>query len=392
MRALLPVLAVLLSACNVPFQEPVDFPRHRPLEARIAPGDHSSRQVRFHLSRPAYVAVFEVVPGAGVTVLYPSRGSAGRRLRSGWHSPSAHAARSAWRYGSRGDGRPRYLYLLASDRPLRIEPFARSPSALRRALGPHAFAGHDPRRTMAMLDDLVLGAGFDQDWTRDVYMEWPEQRRREERVAYRCSTGQVIRVPSTATRADVQRICGRFKPSTPAQAPRRDTTTVRKPSNRRPEARPEAEAPRRPAARPSTATPRQRSSDGNEVEREKLDQRRPRAAPVPPPEARRPESRPADAAPLAVVADGPVAAPSPAPAAREGRGRPGPLPAPAAGLEERPAWSTRPDPRPEAEAPAPSRQQAPEPEAPGRVEEPVGGVSPGDPTAAEPTRPRGSEH
>lgn len=281
MRALVPVLAVLLTGCNLPIPEPGDFPRHRPLQARIAPADHSSRQIRFHLSRPAYVAVFEVVPGAGVSLLYPSYRGADRRLHAGWHSPSSRFARSAWRHRSWTENRPRYLYLIASDRPLMVERFARSPSALRHELGPYAFASHDPRRTMSMLDDLVLGPRADQEWTRDVYVQWPEQRMRDERVAYRCSTGQVIRVPATATRTDVQRICARYERTVREDHPRRDTTTVRKPSKRRPEARPEAEAPRRPAARPGSQTPGKRSGDGKGVQRERLDQRRPRAAPAP---------------------------------------------------------------------------------------------------------------
>lgn len=328
MRALLPVLAVLVSACNAPFQEPVDFPRHRPLEARIAPGDVSSRQVRFHLSRPAYAAVFEVIPGGGVSVLYPTPADADRRLRSGWHSPSGWARRGGWRDGFRTHYRPRYLYLVASERPLRVDRFARSPYALRQALGPNAFASHDPRRTMAMLDDLVLAGTFDQEWTSDVYVQWPEERRREELVAYRCSNGGVIHVPRT-TRGSLQHLCAQYDPPKPAvDTVKSDTTTVRKPSRRRPEVRPEAEAPRRPATRPGT-TPENRTGDREEGTRERLDRPRPRPRATPAAQEARPESRPTDAGALLPRDLGPRESPAPGP--RGGAARPeAPTPEPAA--------------------------------------------------------------
>lgn len=329
MRALVPVLAVLLSGCNLPLQEPMDFPRHRPLDARITSGDPASRQVRFQLSRPAYVAVFEVVPGGGVSVLYPAGADAGRRLRSGWHSPSVWSRRGGWRYGFWTYNGPRYLYLVASEHPLRVDRFVRSPGALRHALGPNAFASHNPRRTMAMLDDLVLGASTDQEWTSDVYVQWPEERRLEAPVvAYRCSNGQLIYLPSTVSGGNVQQICAQSDhPKPAADTVKSDTTAVRKPSRRRPEVPPGAEAPRRPAARPGT-TPEKRSGDREEGKRERLDPQRPRATPISPP-ARRPESRPTDAGALLPRAEVPRETPAPGPGG--GAARPAaPAPEPAA--------------------------------------------------------------
>lgn len=332
MRALVPGLAILLSACNLPLQEPIEFPRHRPLDALITSGDPGSRRIRFHLSRPAYAAVFEVVPGGGVSVLYPARRDAGRRLRSGWHSPSVWGTRRGWRHGFSGHGGPRYLYLVASEHPLRVDRFVRSPGVLRHALGPNAFAGHNPRRTMAMLDHLVLGAGTDHEWTSDVYVEWPEERRRDALVTYRCPNGRVIHVPSTVRGRNLQQICAHYdQPKAAVDTVKRDTTTVRKPSRRRPEVPPEAEAPRRPAARPGT-TPEKRSGDREEGKRERLDPQRPRATPAAPPRQTGP---------------------------RGGAARP--------------------------EAPAP------EPAAPRRVGDPARGSAPGRPEAAEPASTGGSD-
>lgn len=323
MRAMLPILALVLStsACALPYSSGTYSPEGRnyqPLRARIV--THDNLAVR--LNRPAYVAVFEILPGRGVGLVYPTAGQADGFMSGGfiplWRPSNFYQASylpDAFGYTAQA---PRYLLLIASDEPLRVERFARSPMALRSTLGFQRFASWNPYSLMDDLAEAVLPAMVDDNsWTSDVYVQWPEPRAlrdsRTRLVAVRCSNGRIFYAPleyltegsqacpvavtrsDTTARADTAAI--RKLPERPRIQPRRgDAVESRERVIRaRLQERPQGERPDRPA-RDEDA--RRRVGPRPEVSRpERPERSEPRSAPRPEREVRPAGERPERPAP-----------------------------------------------------------------------------------------------
>ena len=151
------MVAAALAACA-----PAGDPRvttvpdpETPLEARVFPPYYG--QVAVQLSKPAYVALFEVIPGRGVSLLYPQAGSGFQQSLESWvpmryapqrwlytgaspfgidgYALDAHD-RSAYSDGAYGVGAgayspPRYLFLLVSEHPLAVDQFQGDPTSVR---------------------------------------------------------------------------------------------------------------------------------------------------------------------------------------------------------------------------------------------------------------------
>jgi hypothetical protein len=243
-------MAVLLSACamqagprHVPAYDS-DYPLG-PLEARILNADG---RINIWTSRPAYVAVFEIVPGQGVGLLYPAYSEERSYVHGGMQSLWITGSRSYYSYflASQGASRdmPRYLYLIASETPLRLSRFVRSPGALRNSLGFNRFAAFNPYSVMEDLDALVVPTAANTQWTSDVFAIWPEQRYEGgladfDWIRVRCQDGRIIEGPSYYVFSACARPDQRQAP--PATANRPDTTStgagdsIRTPTRRRPE-------------------------------------------------------------------------------------------------------------------------------------------------------------
>ncbi|HET7274156.1 MAG TPA: hypothetical protein VFI91_03215 [Longimicrobiaceae bacterium] len=134
--------------------------------------------VDFYVNQDAYVALFEVVPGVGVSVLYPypGRGRMSGFVYAGMRSipnignrtrdPYWHASTARTRTG------PRYIYMIASEQPLNVDQFGAFGSSLWSQMGV-SFASYSPYRTMEDLTALVVPNLNYGNWTTDVYMIWP---------------------------------------------------------------------------------------------------------------------------------------------------------------------------------------------------------------------------
>lgn len=205
MRALFAIalLTMPLAACAVGFPSSSSAPyRNEPLAARILP---TSQNLAFSVNRPAYVAIFEVVPGQGVGLVYPSRGSQSGLLSAGYHRPLVGDGSFRWAYNrgyaaSYASARPRLLYMIASQRPLRIDRFVNSPTALRSTLGFSQFESRDPYETLDQLDAMVVPHQLAPDeWASDLYMIWPREPRladaRQQRIVVRCADGRTVALP-----------------------------------------------------------------------------------------------------------------------------------------------------------------------------------------------------
>lgn len=203
MRALLTTLALLLtlSACaGLPAS-----PRHThpmaPLRAWISPPS-SFGALGFYINRPAHVAIFEIIPGQGIGMMYPTHGGSEMYRTAGMHTVFTRGSSFRWAYQSALGGyhetsQPRFYYLVASEEPLRISSFVTSPMALRGLVGWQNFTAWNPYSAMEELTRLILPAQNWGEWTTDLYVDWPEPQMRQapQYVVVTCRDGRQLMVP-----------------------------------------------------------------------------------------------------------------------------------------------------------------------------------------------------
>lgn len=250
MRALSTLaLVALLSSCAAlpaPPAEGMDPAQYdgRPLRARIVNG---SGQLMVSTSRPAHVAIFEIIPGRGVGLLYPAYRGERNYLYGGLNSIFLTRSRSYYSYfqpaplfttASRGS--PRYLYMIASDAPLRLGSYLGAPGALRRELGLTRFASSSPYGLADDLADLVLPYGAAGDWTDDMFVVWPEQSYgseypAEQWIRVQCEDGRIIQGPAYYVYGSCARQAG-VPPLVRDPEQPVDSSAVKEPARQRPEA------------------------------------------------------------------------------------------------------------------------------------------------------------
>ena len=310
---LLPVLA--LSACVAPGYGPYSGGGRYssrssdrwyddtsiPLAARIVP---DGSWFGIQLNRPAYVAVFEILPGRGVAMVYPTYGREDAFFPHGYSAlRTPNARRYDWydvSYSGRYQGsEPRFYFLVASRRPLRVSRFERSPGSLRSVLGYSAYSTLNYRTVMNDLVNVIVPPQSEDDWTTDVYAQWPNSY--PDRYAYDqgryvrvdCGGGVVDVVPWELYRfacRSVRQHTGQQTTGHTAPPPRSDTTRVTTPGRHRPEPRdsvgggtvtnPATEGARTPERRvePRREMPRMRDDDRPRVDNGS-DSERPQAEP-----------------------------------------------------------------------------------------------------------------
>src|SRR5688500_3212763 len=187
--------ALLLAGCSsgtrvvyVPSPSPVQVPPPDvqtivpPVGITIVRADQSRLLVS--TNQPAYVAVFEIIPGQGVTLVYPTSARPRQVEHSGtsslpvvWQSQRAdaskgrYASNSSNRRNPNGYGhrpRARYVYAIASDRPLRLTDGAFDDESLRNALGARVYRAVDPYETIDALAQHFVPRQMDEDWGEDL--------------------------------------------------------------------------------------------------------------------------------------------------------------------------------------------------------------------------------
>lgn len=141
-----------------------------PLRAWFEEERPGAARVSFHLSKPAYPAVFEMVPGEELRVLYPTRPVASEDQRS--FSAGDHTERFR-AFGPRvRSGLPRnpacpaaaYRLLVASERPLDLEALGRSIAYRSRpATGVSDFPYQPQQAFQVVLDTLLPEGGGAHD-------------------------------------------------------------------------------------------------------------------------------------------------------------------------------------------------------------------------------------
>lgn len=178
---LLSLLTLLAGCAHRPVADVFPSSTVDPVAVRLLPPEGGF--LRFLTSEPGHVAIFEIAPDRGVSMLYPQfREESDRVSRAGvnveflpWRPQGRWFYASTAFYPSfAARTRPTYLYIIASRSPLRIEDIRLQPSRLRSSLGWHSFLASDLSGTLDDLESLVVGDIANEDWSSDLYVIWPE--------------------------------------------------------------------------------------------------------------------------------------------------------------------------------------------------------------------------
>jgi hypothetical protein len=149
-------------------------------------------------NREAHVALFEIVPGRGVTMVYPFH--QGDAIASDAHYADLSLQPGRMFYLSDPFGhasyQPRYYYAVASVAPLNLTRLRSSLGAMRRVLGPQMFASYRPYDVIDRLTSVVVPMQADEDWATDLFVDWPAPpvSLASTRIVH-CANGRVFAVP-----------------------------------------------------------------------------------------------------------------------------------------------------------------------------------------------------
>lgn len=154
------------------------------------------------LDRPSYLAVFDIVPGRGVTILYPTSARqrqvtmvGARWLDPRWGTLNRYDAASSGRYARNDRSLTHYVYAVASERPLRLSRSAFDDDLLANMLGVRATWVDDPYDTRDAIVRQFVSATRDEDWGEDMYMMDAMRAVQTVRVArVYCADGSIMYV------------------------------------------------------------------------------------------------------------------------------------------------------------------------------------------------------
>jgi hypothetical protein len=247
-------LVLALGGCSQTPQPSLQPSRHSaPMAAQILPRSPGVG-LRFHVDRPAYAALFQIIPGAGVSQVYPALGTGNMdgRVFSGNTSLNILRLANVEDYAPSpllANG-PRFYFLITSDRPLGIERFGTFGIGLRRELGLQ-FTAFNAFDTMERLAEMTVPVpGDEESWSTDFYVEWPNVLYNAPvaglaLVPLRCGSYRMY-VPVDRVLEVDTRVChpDRLESPTPPQSPADSSRATPKPR-----------APVPPASKPAPARP-----------------------------------------------------------------------------------------------------------------------------------------
>ena len=205
---LVAVLTLVLAGCSSggtvvvrrPLPPPAPVPvMIEPLEVDVT-RPHNGK-IYVQTNRAAYVAIVEIVPERGAALVYPSSTRqrqfvvAGLRDVPVWWEPTRVTYRGV---GMSSRANPtRYIYVLASDEPLRIPEGAFRDGYLHETLANAEYRGTNPYATMRAIARDFVPPVLDQRWAEDAYTlsgSYVNERYQVTRVY--CRDGSMYEVPA----------------------------------------------------------------------------------------------------------------------------------------------------------------------------------------------------
>jgi len=304
--ALLAAVPFVLGCAQQSMVRAPALPSNEPLQVRLF--QPTGGALNFQLSEPAYVAIFAVTRGHGISMIFPHfQSQVEFRAHAGLNRETVHGGSGAWGHSAGTQyahsslfGHADAYYVIASKYPLPVDGILQSPYILRSLVGADRFRATSLTDTWDALESLLVADLPDDMWATDVYLNWRDPFMTaswdSDRTLGYCNRGGAFYVATL-----LMDLCPRENRTTVAVAP---------PSP------PVAELPRRaPPKDPSDRDPHM---------------------PAHPPRVDRVESARIAERPTAERATAERHAPPPTPRAAEPRPAPAPTPAPA-----------RPEPQPD---------------------------------------------
>lgn len=147
---------------SVPQRAP-EPPRMPPMEVSIVRADEN--RLLIQTSRQAYIAVFEIVPGRGVSLVYPASLRPRNVQQTGLTWVNVYwTMRPDYRFTSSDT---RYIYAVASDTPLRLDDDDYDSRHLQRALG-SAYWSSNPNAAVRAIAREFVRTQPDEWWGEDM--------------------------------------------------------------------------------------------------------------------------------------------------------------------------------------------------------------------------------
>ena len=171
-----------------------------PLRVWVAFPIGSSQVYPIFTNREAHVAMFEIIPGRGVTMVYPFH--RGHTMASTAHYANLTLQPGRMFYYTDPFGHasyePRYYYAVASTAPLNFQRLQTSLGAMRRILGP-MYASYRPYDVIDRVTEIVVPMQADEDWATDLFVDWPQMPVMPRFASYqivRCANGRILHAPA----------------------------------------------------------------------------------------------------------------------------------------------------------------------------------------------------
>ena len=172
-RLLVALSVVGAAACGPTYvvqSPPGSVPQRAPEPPRVPPMEVSivrteENRVLIQTSRQAYIAVFEVVPGRGVSLVYPASLRPRNVQQTGLTWVNVYwTIRPDYRFASSDT---RYIYAVASDTPLRLDDDDYDARHMQRALGA-AYWASSPNVAVRAIEREFVRAQPDEWWGEDM--------------------------------------------------------------------------------------------------------------------------------------------------------------------------------------------------------------------------------
>lgn len=173
---ILPIVLIATAACGPTYvvqSAPTPAPERVPVPPRVEPLGISivrpeEGRVLIQTNRPAYVAVFEVVPGRGAALVYPRSVQPRDVMTTGLTWVNVYWT-MRYDYDRRfASSDTRYIYAVASDTPLRMTDDDYDRYHLERRLG-STFYSSSPNATVRAISREFVRAQPDEWWGEDMF-------------------------------------------------------------------------------------------------------------------------------------------------------------------------------------------------------------------------------
>lgn len=154
------------------------LPSDEPLQVRLY--QPTAGALNYQLSEPAYVAIFAVTWGHGISLVFPYYESQMYYpSHAGLNQQTVHGGSTALGYMAGASNEHRSLfgyanayYVIASKYPLPLEGMLRSPYLLRSLMGANLFRATNLAETWDALEAILVAELPARAWASDVYLNW----------------------------------------------------------------------------------------------------------------------------------------------------------------------------------------------------------------------------